>query len=138
MQTSHIFRLDQRAAIYLGRLGGERNGDGSYNMGLVYTRMSSRTTSRLLADVKPGTIRTGYARIKTAELLYGTDNMDNGKTATRHLAENTYNQNWLTLMSRFHRKMRPDMCYCININTLPVLLAQERVMTETEMRTGMG
>lgn len=95
LQTSHIFRLDQRAAIYLGRLGGERNGDGSYNMGLVYTRMSSRTTSRLLADVKPGTIRTGYARIKTAELLYGTDNMDNGKTATRHLAENTYNQNWV-------------------------------------------
>ena len=33
LQTSHIFRLDQRAAIYLGRLGGERNGDGSYNMG---------------------------------------------------------------------------------------------------------
>lgn len=54
LQTSHIFRLDQRAAIYLGRLGGERNGDGSYNMGLVYTRMSSRTTSRLLADVNQG------------------------------------------------------------------------------------
>ena len=50
--------------FYLGRLGGERNGDGSYNMGLVYTRMSSRTTSRLLADVNPGTIRTGYASIR--------------------------------------------------------------------------
>ncbi|MBS5638983.1 MAG: DUF4906 domain-containing protein [Bacteroides sp.] len=95
LQTSHIFRLDQRAAIYLGRLGGERNGDGNYTMGLVYTRMSLRSTSWLLADVKPGTTRTGYARIKTAELSYGTDNMDNGKTATRHLAENTYNQNWI-------------------------------------------
>lgn len=95
LQTSHIFRLDQRAAIYLGRLGGERNGDGSYTMGLVYTRMSLRTTSWLLADVKPGTIRTGYGVIKTAELSYETDNMDNGKTATRHLAENTYNQNWV-------------------------------------------
>ena len=70
------------------------DGEGNFP-GLVYTRMSSRTTSRLLADVNPGTIRTGYARIKTAELLYGTDNMDNGKTATRHLAENTYNQNWV-------------------------------------------
>lgn len=43
----------------------------------------------------PGVIKTGYATIKTAELSYGTDNMDNGKTATRHLAENTYNQNWV-------------------------------------------
>ena len=57
--------------------------------------MSLRTTSWLLADVKPGTIRTGYGVIKTAELSYETDNMDNGKTATRHLAENTYNQNWV-------------------------------------------
>lgn len=95
LQTSHTFRLDQRAAIYLGRLGGEKDGDGNYTMGLVYTRMSLRTTSSLLADVKPGTTRTGYANIKTAELSYATDNMDNGKTATRHLAENTYNQNWV-------------------------------------------
>ncbi len=69
--------------------------------------------------------------IKTAELLYGTDNMDNGKTATRHSGGKYLRiKIGLTLMSRFHRKMRPDMCYCININTLPVLLAQERVMTE--------
>ena len=40
----------------------------------------------------------------------------------------------LTPMSRFHRKMRPNMCYYININTLPVLLAQGRVMTETETK----
>ena len=41
-------------------------------------------------------------------------------------------------MSRFHRKMRPNMCYYININTLPVLLAQGRVMTETETKNGNG
>ena len=33
LQTSHTFRLDQRAAIYLGRLGGEKDGDGNYTMG---------------------------------------------------------------------------------------------------------
>lgn len=94
LQTSHIFRLDQRAAIYLGRLGGEKDGNGNYTNGLVYTRMSTRSTSWLLQDVKPGAVRTGYYGIKTAELSYGTKDMNNGRTATRYLAENTYNQNW--------------------------------------------
>ena len=65
-------------------------------MGLVYDRMSPRSSLYpYLVDIKRvGTIRAGYSRIKTAELGYGTDNMDNGKIATRHLAENTFGQNW--------------------------------------------
>ena len=44
--------------------------------------------------MKVGGMRTGYARVKTAGWGYGTDNMDNGKIATRHLAENTFEQSW--------------------------------------------
>ena len=93
--VSYIFRLDQRAAIYGGRFGGERDNDGKYKMGLVYDRMSPRASSSpYLAGITVGLVRTGYYGIKTADLGYGTDNMDNGKIATRHLAENTFGQSW--------------------------------------------
>lgn len=93
LQASHIFRLDQRPAVYLGCFGGERMEDGSYTMGLVYDRLAARRADRYLEDIKPGTISGRYG-LQTAPLGYGTDDMDNGKTATRHLAENTYNLNW--------------------------------------------
>lgn len=92
LQASHIFRVDQRPAIYIGRFGGERDENGNYKMGLVETRLTSRPSSGWLVGVKSGSIRAGYNRVKTALLGYGTDNTDNGQTATRHLAENTYNQ----------------------------------------------
>lgn len=93
--VSYIFRLDQRAAIYGGHFGGERDNDGNYKMGLVYDRMSPRASSYpYLTSMKVGGMRTGYARVETAKLGYGTDNMDNGKIATRHLAENTFGQIW--------------------------------------------
>lgn len=64
-------------------------------MGLVYDRMSPRASSYpYLTGMKVGGIRTGYARVETAGWGYGTDNMDNGKIATRHLAENTFEQSW--------------------------------------------
>lgn len=93
IQASHIFKMDQRPAIYAGHFGGEKGMDGSYTMGLVHDRLSVRAY-KYLEDIAMGRIEYGYDNIETAKNSYETDNMDYGKTATVKLAENINNLTW--------------------------------------------
>ena len=71
-KLSHIFQFRPAGGnIYLGRLGGERDGDGSYTYGVsIRLECLHVTTSRLLADMNPGNYKNmAMTRIKTAELL---------------------------------------------------------------------
>lgn len=95
VQAYHIFRMDQRPAVYAGRFGGEKDAEGNYTMGLVHDRLSARSGSaRYLEDITIGGIQYGYDNVETAAYSYGTDNMDYGKGATRNLAENIKNLTW--------------------------------------------
>lgn len=91
LQTFHIFRLDQRPAIYAGCFGGERDTDGNYTMGLVHDR-----PKRIVYQygVSLGRLEYGYDGIVTADHSYGTDDVYCGKTATVNLAENIKNLTW--------------------------------------------
>ena len=93
VQAYHIFRMDQRPAVYAGRFGGEKDAEGNYTMGLVHDRLSARS-ARYLEDITMGGIQYGYDNVETAAYSYGTDNMDYGKGATRNLAENIKNLTW--------------------------------------------
>lgn len=93
IQAYHIFRIDQRPAVYAGRFGGGKDADGNYTMGLVHDRLSVRG-SKYLEDITVGTILYGYDEVETVTYSYGTDNMDYGKEATRNLAENIRNLTW--------------------------------------------
>lgn len=93
--ASHIFRLDQRPAIYAGHFGGEKDANGNYTMGLVHDRLSKyAVNAKPLVDITIGKIQYGYDRIETAKKFYMTDDMNNGKIATKNLAENTGNLTW--------------------------------------------
>jgi len=94
LQTFHIFRLDQRPAVYAGRFGGERDADGNYTMGLVHDRLPVRGPKYLESITTMGTIQYGYDKVETAAYSYETDNMDYGKEATRNLSENIRNLPW--------------------------------------------
>ena len=91
LQTFHIFRLDQRPAVYAGCFGGERDTDGNYTMGLVHDR---RQRSVYQYDVSSGKVEYGYDGIVTAAHSYGTDDVYYGKNATVNLAENIKNLTW--------------------------------------------
>ena len=91
LQTFHIFRLDQRPAVYAGCFGGERDTDGNYTMGLVHDRPKR---SVYQYDVPSGKLEYGYNAIVTADYSYGTDDVYYGKTATVNLAENIKNLTW--------------------------------------------
>lgn len=91
LQTFHIFRLDQRPAVYAGCFGGERDTDGNYTMGLVHDRPKR---SVYQYDVPSGKVEYGYDGIVTADYSYGTDDVYYGKTATVNLAENIKNLTW--------------------------------------------
>lgn len=91
LQTFHIFRLDQRPAVYAGCFGGERDADGNYTMGLVHDRPKR---SVYQYDVSSGKLEYGYNAIVTADYSYGTDDVYYGKTATVNLAENIKNLTW--------------------------------------------
>lgn len=91
LQTFHIFRLDQRPAVYAGCFGGERDADGNYTMGLVHDRPKR---SVYQYDVSLGKLEYGYNAIVTADYSYGTDDVYYGKTATVNLAENIKNLTW--------------------------------------------
>lgn len=91
LQTFHIFRLDQRPAVYAGCFGGERDTDGNYTMGLVHDRPKR---SVYQYDVSSGKLEYGYNAIVTADYSYGTDDVYYGKTATVNLAENIKNLTW--------------------------------------------
>lgn len=94
VQAYHIFRMDQRPAVYAGRFGGVKDADGNYTMGLVHDRLSTRSINKYLEDITVGGIQYGYDNVETAKFSYGTDNMDYGKVATRKLAENIGNLSW--------------------------------------------
>ena len=91
LQTFHIFRLDQRPAVYAGCFGGERDTDGNYTMGLVHDRPQR---SVYQYDVSSGKVEYGYDGIVTAAHSYGTDDVYYGKNATVNLAENIKNLTW--------------------------------------------
>lgn len=91
LQTFHIFRLDQRPAVYAGCFGGERDTDGNYTMGLVHDRPKR---SVYQYDVSSGNVEYGYNGIVTADYSYGTDDVYYGKNATVNLAENIKNLTW--------------------------------------------
>ncbi|WP_195662844.1 DUF4906 domain-containing protein [Bacteroides congonensis] len=95
LQASHIFRMDQRPAIYAGRFGGVKDTDGNYTMGLVHDRLSVRSTNKYLVGITTmGKIQYGYNNVETAAQSYGTDDINCGKTATINLAENIHNLSW--------------------------------------------
>lgn len=94
LQASHIFRMDQQPAVYTGRFGGEKDINGNYTMGLVHDRKTVRGIYKYLEDITVGTIQYGYDGVETAKYSYGTDDMNNGKTATKNLAENISNLTW--------------------------------------------
>ena len=91
LQTFHIFRLDQRPAVYAECFGGERDTDGNYTMGLVHDRPQR---SVYQYDVSSGKVEYGYDGIVTAAHSYGTDDVYYGKNATVNLAENIKNLTW--------------------------------------------
>lgn len=91
LQAWHIFRIDQRPAVYAGRFGGRKDINGSYTMGLVHDR---GTYPKYLVDASSGGTEYGYDGIETAKNSYGTDDLDDGKTATVNLAENRGNLTW--------------------------------------------
>ena len=94
VQAYHIFKMDQRPAVYAGRFGGERDADGNYTMGLVHDRLPVRGPKYLESITTMGTIQYGYDKVETAAYSYGTNNMDYGKEATRNLSENIRNLPW--------------------------------------------
>lgn len=96
LQASHIFRMDQRPAIYVGRFGGKKDVNGNYEMGLVHDRLSVRNSNKYLVGITTmGKIQYGYNNVETAAQSYGTDDVNCGKTATINLAENIYDLSWV-------------------------------------------
>lgn len=91
VEATTIYRMDQRAAIYCGRFGGEKE-NGAYTMGLLREQIGEYINKYSEhKEQQKGYRYPGYYVRNTAEAGYGTDNMDNGKTATRNLSEDPKN-----------------------------------------------
>lgn len=90
-ESTTVYRMDQRPAIYCGRFGGAKQG-GAYTMGLLCEQINEKLII-YSEDVKQLRVYPGYASANPAAAGYDTDNMDNGKTATRKLSENPDNLN---------------------------------------------
>lgn len=90
-EATTIYRMDQRPAIYCGPFGGEKK-DGVYTKGLLCEQIkeSSIQYSENKAQQKKS-IYPGYYNVNTFTSGYGTNDLDNGKTATRKLSENSNN-----------------------------------------------
>lgn len=92
-QAYHIFRMDQRPAVYAGCFGGGKK-DGNYTMGLVHDRLPVRSSDKYIEGITVGGVQYGYDKVGTATSSYGTDDMDYGKAATVNLAENIKDLSW--------------------------------------------
>lgn len=91
VEATTIYRMDQRPAIYCGRFGGEKE-NGAYKMGLL--REQIKEAGYKYSENKEqqkGSAYPGYYVKNTANAGYGTDDMDNGKKATRNLSEDPKN-----------------------------------------------
>lgn len=87
VEASHVYRIDQRPAVYCGRFGGPKTNDGrSYTKGLVCDRIlenkTNYTDENLIKLIPAGY----YALDIVAE--YEANDMNYGKEVTRKLAEN--------------------------------------------------
>lgn len=90
VEATHIYRIDQRPALYCGRFGGGRTKDGkSFETGLVCDRISENLTS-YTAEKLRASLPAGY-RDTDITFSYGAFDMNYGKTVTRKLAENPDN-----------------------------------------------
>lgn len=90
VEATHIYRIDQRPALYCGRFGGGRTEDGkSFETGLVCDRISENSTS-YTAEKLRASLPAGY-RDTDITSSYGAFDMNYGKTVTRKLAENPDN-----------------------------------------------
>lgn len=86
---SAVYSMSQRPAVYTGLFGGSKQSD-SYTMGLVHDRIvesAQQYTPEPIGATSSG-LPIGYYNVKTTTAGYGTDDMNNGKSATIKMAEN--------------------------------------------------
>lgn len=87
VDATHIYRIDQRPAVYCGRFGGPKTDDGrSYTQGLVHDRIAECSTLYTEGN-KSQMPSAGYYGLDIVA-TYGADDMNYGKEVTRKLAEN--------------------------------------------------
>lgn len=89
--TTNVFTMRQRAIIYAGSYGGERNPDGSYQMGLGIDDINESGYQYTPEKIATSTsLYSGYnsTTFSKTDNIYDTYNVDHGRLATRKLAEN--------------------------------------------------
>lgn len=86
---STVYSMSQRPAVYAGLFGGDKQVDG-YHLGLVHDRIveSAQQYTQDPVGAKSNGLPMGYYNVRTTTAGYGTDDMNNGKSATIKMAEN--------------------------------------------------